>query len=235
MSKTSSSMCTGVAGLITTAGSHPCVAIRCRVRFRCMQASWCTEIKLAQRIEGASSINVALPLLIIRGSGGRSDSISRSAPLSRPRNSAAAGAAFASQLEDAHDIERVLYGYQRGSSSKQHISHIRVVAAVVARRGWHALLKCDGPFRIQERQNAGICFLLRFTRHFIPRNSPGAQNGFLQIKSMLHVSAAGAMKNEARPRDWGKHCGAKKRMQSAGIMQGEIEGIVDNGLLALCA
>src|SRR6266481_5565628 len=47
MSRTSSSMCTGVAGLITTAGLHPCDAIRCSVRFRCTQASWCTEIQLA--------------------------------------------------------------------------------------------------------------------------------------------------------------------------------------------
>src|SRR5229473_7736622 len=47
MSSTSSSICTGVAGLITTAGSHPCDAIRCKVRFRCTQASWCTEIQLA--------------------------------------------------------------------------------------------------------------------------------------------------------------------------------------------
>src|SRR5579864_3346237 len=47
MSKTSSSICTGVAGLMTTAGSHPCDAINCSVRFRCTQASWCTEIQLA--------------------------------------------------------------------------------------------------------------------------------------------------------------------------------------------
>src|SRR5713226_691676 len=47
MSSTSSSVCTGVAGLMTTAGSHPCDAIRCSVRFRCTQASWCTEIQLA--------------------------------------------------------------------------------------------------------------------------------------------------------------------------------------------
>src|ERR1700692_2059112 len=47
MSSTSSSICAGVAGLITTAGSHPCDAIKCSVRFRCTQASWCTEIQLA--------------------------------------------------------------------------------------------------------------------------------------------------------------------------------------------
>src|SRR5258707_116176 len=40
---------------------------------------------------------------------------------------------------------------------------------------------------------------------------------------------------EARPCDWSKHCGAKKRTQSASIMQGEIKGIVNNGLLALYA
>src|SRR5260370_5612493 len=47
MSSTSSSVCTGVAGLMTTAGWHPCDAIKCSVRFRCTQASWCTEIQLA--------------------------------------------------------------------------------------------------------------------------------------------------------------------------------------------
>src|SRR6266850_1694086 len=52
---------------------------------------------------------------------------------------------------------------------------------------------------------------------------------------MLHISAAGAMKNEARACGRRKHGSAKKRAQAAWIMQGEIERIVDNGLLALCA
>src|SRR6202162_438566 len=47
MSNTSSSISTGVAGLITTPGWHPCESMRCRVRSRCTQASWCTEIQVA--------------------------------------------------------------------------------------------------------------------------------------------------------------------------------------------
>src|ERR1700730_9588223 len=47
MSSTSSSISTGVAGLITTPGLQPCDAIKGSVRFRCTQASWCTRIHVA--------------------------------------------------------------------------------------------------------------------------------------------------------------------------------------------
>src|SRR5580698_2923033 len=47
MSSTSSSIATGVAGLITTPGLHPCDAIKCSVRSRCMQTSWWTDIQVA--------------------------------------------------------------------------------------------------------------------------------------------------------------------------------------------
>src|SRR6202166_1124284 len=47
ISNTSSSISTGVAGLITTPGWQPCRSMRCRVRSRCTQASWCTEIQVA--------------------------------------------------------------------------------------------------------------------------------------------------------------------------------------------
>src|ERR1700732_367159 len=47
MSNTSSSISAGVAGLMTTPGRQPCTSMRCNVRSRCTQASWCTEIQVA--------------------------------------------------------------------------------------------------------------------------------------------------------------------------------------------
>ena len=47
MSSTSPRVCTGVAGLITTPALQPWSRICCKVRFRCTQASWCTEIQSA--------------------------------------------------------------------------------------------------------------------------------------------------------------------------------------------
>src|SRR3984885_11422843 len=47
MSSTSSSVLTGVAGLITTPARQSWLLIRQRVRFKWRQASWCTEIQSA--------------------------------------------------------------------------------------------------------------------------------------------------------------------------------------------
>src|SRR5229473_8628497 len=47
MSSTSPRVSTGVAGLITTPARHPWLLIKCSVRSRWRQASWCTEIQSA--------------------------------------------------------------------------------------------------------------------------------------------------------------------------------------------
>src|ERR1017187_4262916 len=45
MSSTSDNVSSGCAGLITTPARQSCLLIRCSVRFKCRQASWCTEIQ----------------------------------------------------------------------------------------------------------------------------------------------------------------------------------------------
>src|SRR5258708_26693657 len=89
--------------------------------------------------------------------------------------------------------------------------------------------------RIHDRENAGVFFLLRFAWLFVPRNAAGAQFGLLHIKTVFHVSAAGTVENEARARDCGEHGSAKQSAQAARIMQGEIEGVIGDRILALDA
>src|SRR5258708_1452199 len=161
----------------------PSITSRCRTvppPSRAASASAPSCAKLAERIEGASSINVALPLFDYTRKGRHS--ALNVGPSGRPSDRAAPSAAFTGEFEHAHNVEGVLRRDRRRGRPEQDIPNVRVVAAIIARNRRDAVLR-GSAVRIHDREDPGVFFLLRFAGLLVPGNAAGAQFGLLHVKS----------------------------------------------------